>query len=155
MVGQSATGWWDPGPGFVRRVLITTAWLGTVCFLCVGFYIGLGMAIAWVAGVALGLADLSLINGLIREATGSQRRSILAVLFALKTVVLYAVGAVALFLLDLNPFFLLAGFSLFLVVIVLKVLGRLLLSSGWMRTERKGPGGSLLRDSPAKRSTRS
>jgi hypothetical protein len=133
-------------------VLITTAWLGAVCFLCIGFYIGLAMAVAWAAGVAFGIADLTLINGLIREATGRQRRSILAILFVLKTVVLYAVGAVALFLLELNPFFLVAGFSLFLVVIVLKVLGRLLLSSRWMRRERRGPGGSLLRDSPSKRS---
>ena len=112
------------------------------------------MKLALEEGVALGLADLSLINGLIREATGRQRRLILAVLFVLKTIVLYIAGAVALFLLHLNPFFLLAGFSLFLVIVVLKILGRLVLSSRWMRNERKGAGGSLLRDSPGKRSAR-
>jgi hypothetical protein len=149
-----ASVWWDPGPGFVRRVLITTAWLGGVCCLCIGAYVGFGPAIAWVAGVGFGLADLALINGLIREATGRQRRPVLLALFGLKTVALYASGAVVLFVLGLDPLFLLAGFSLFLVVVVLKIAGRMLLSSRWMEADRRGPGGSLLRDGPGRRGGR-
>lgn len=146
--GQRASGWYDFGSDFVRRVLVTTAWLGAVCLACIGFYVGWAPAMAWIAGVALGIADLLLINALIAEAITLQRRPILAVYFVLKTVALYAIGAIAMFRLHLNPVFLLAGFSLFLVVVFLKILGRLALSSRWMMRERKGAGGPLLRDSP-------
>ena len=151
MEGQGATGWYDFGPDFVRRVLITTAWLGAVCLICIGFYVGWAPAMAWIAGVALGTTDLLLINALIAEAITLRRKAVLALYFALKTVVLYAIGAIALFQLHLSPLFLLAGFSLFLVVVFLKILGRLVLSSRWMMSERKGAGGPLLRNSPRRR----
>ena len=155
MEGQTATNWLDLGPGFVRRVMITTTWFGAVSFLFLGFYIGLIPAAAWIAGVALGVADLALIDLLIRETMDARRRRVIAAYFALKTVVLYAVGAVALFWLKLNPFFLLAGFTLFLIVAVLKVVGRLVLSTQWMLNALKGPGGPLLRNSAGRRSGRS
>jgi hypothetical protein len=153
--GQRATSWWDFGPGFVRRVLITTSWLGAACFVCIGFYVGWPQSISWLSGVFLGLADLFLINALIHETITLQRKSVLAIYFVLKTVVLYVIGAVALFRLHLSPLFLLTGFSLFLLVVLLKVLGRMALSSRWMMNERKGPGGGLLRNSPGRRGDRS
>lgn len=153
MEGKTATSWLDLGPGFVRRVMITTIWFGAVSFLLLGFYIGLFPAAAWIVGVALGIADLALIDLLIREAIGERRRRVIAVYFVLKTVVLYAAGAAALLWLNLNPFFLLAGFTLFLAVALLKVLGRLALSTSWMLKSRKGPGGPLLRNSPSRRSS--
>lgn len=148
MAGEGAARWLDLGPTFVRRVLITTGWFGAVAFLCIAVYLGLPQAIAWVAGVALGVAELFLLDALIREATGTRRRSVLAVLAILKFAGIYAAGAVGLFVFHLKPWYLLSGFTLFLAIALLKVLGRLLLCAPGLQRERKGPGGHLLRSGP-------
>lgn len=148
MAADSAGHWLDLGPDFVRRVLITTAWVGTVGFLCVAVYIGLRQGAAWAAGVALGAGDLYLLNALIREAMRGRRRRALVLLGFLKFAGIYALGALLLFGLRLAPWSLLAGFSLFLAVALLKVLGRLVLASPAMQRERDGAGGPYLRKSP-------
>ncbi len=145
--------WSDLGPGFIRRVLLTTAWLGGISFLCLAVYLDLHKAVSWTAGVALGIANLLFLNGLVKEMlrpTGGRPRVLL--LYALlKFPAVYLIGAAALIRFDLHPLFVLGGFSLFLAVAFLKVLGRLLLGTSWMARKQKGPGGPLLRGRPGGR----
>ncbi len=148
MASDQARHWLDLGPDFIRRVLVTTAWVGGLGFLCLAVYLGIRQAASWGAGAALGAADLYLLDALIREAIRGRRRGVLVLLGFLKFAGVYAVGALLLFALHLAPWFLLAGFSLFLVVALLKVLGRLLLATPAMQRERQGAGGPLLRKSP-------
>lgn len=151
VVGQSATSWPDLGPTFIRRVAITTGWVGLIAALCLSVYAGIFPALSFLAGVVLGIADLLLLQGLIREALLAKRKLLIAVYFLMKFLVLYAIGGILLFVLHLAPLYLIIGFSLFLAIVLLKVLGRLLLSSRWMRTERNGAGGPYLRNSPGDR----
>jgi hypothetical protein len=141
----------DLGPTFIRRTAITTVWLGGIAFLAIGVYLGLSRALAFLAGVALGIADLLLLHALIHEALFLKRLSLLAIHFAGKFVAIYGLGAIAIVLLRLSPWYLLAGFSIFLVVAILKVLGRLVLSTRWLSTERDGAGGPFLRNGPGGR----
>jgi len=152
-VGAEGTRWAELGPGFVRRVLITTSWLGVLVALCVAVYIGLPKAAAWGAGLLLGIANLLSLNGLFKEMlrpAGGRTKALIAYV-ALKFPAIYLAGALALIKLRLDPLYLLAGFSLFLAVSLLKVLGRLVLSRRWMSGERRGPGGTLLRGGAAGR----
>lgn len=149
MAGESSGSWLDLNAGFIRRVLITTAWLGAVSFLCLSVYAGAGKGAAWACGVALGIADLFLLDMLLRELIGRRRKGSLAAYGLLKFVGVYAGGAVALFTFRLPLWFFLGGFSLFLGVVLLKVLGRLLLSTSSFSQRRTGPGGPLLRNSPS------
>lgn len=148
MAGDSAGHWLDLGPDFIRRVLLTTAWVGGIGFLCIAAYVGIRQGAAWAAGVALGAGDLYLLSALIREALRGRRRWALVLFGFLKFAGVYAVGGLFLFGLRLAPWFLLAGFSLFLGIALLKVLGRLVLASPAMQKERHGAGGPLLRNSP-------
>jgi hypothetical protein len=146
--GETAARWLDLGPTFVRRVLVTTTWVGAIAFLCVAVYLGLSKAWAWLAGAALGAADLFLLDALVREAVGARRRSALVTYGILKFAGIYAAGAVFLLVLHLKPWVFLAGFTLFLAVALLKVLGRVVLGTPALQRERKGPGGHLLRSRP-------
>lgn len=148
MAGESAASWLDLGPTFIRRVLITTLWVGLIAFLCISIYIGLRSGLSWIVGVALGMADLALLDGLLREAIGRRRKAALLIYGVLKFGAIYAVGALLLFRLRLAPWPLLIGFSLFLGVALLKVLGRLLLTAPQLARDRDGSGGAYLRRSP-------
>ncbi len=148
MAGESAAGWLDLGPTFIRRVLLTTLWVGLVGFLCIAVYIGIRSGLAWGVGVALGMADLALLDALIQEALGRQRKLALAIYGVLKFGVIYAAGALLLFRFRLAPWPLLIGFSLFLGIALLKVLGRLVLTSAPLSRDREGPGGEFLRRAP-------
>lgn len=149
MAGDAASRWLDLGPDFIRRVMITTAWVGGVAFICLGVYAGLPNAGAWIAGVALGMLDLFFLNGLLLEAISQRRKAALLIYGFLKFAGVYAIGIVLLFVAHLKPWFLLTGFSLFLAIILLKILGRLLLTAPGLQRERHGAGGPLLRNSPS------
>ena len=114
---------------FIHRVLVTTAWVGAVVFLCLAGYRGLPASFAWAVGVLIGEADLAALHALIREVMGARRRLALICLGFVKFVVIYGLGAAALILLRVSPWLFLAGFSLFLVVASLKILGRFVLSA--------------------------
>lgn len=135
------------GPGFVRRILVTTLWVGAIAFVSVGVYLGIPKALAWGSGLILGLANLWLLDGFLREMLrpdGARVRSL--VIFALlKFPAIYLLGAAALVRGRLDPLFVLCGFSLFLVVALLKVLGRLTLTVSPLARDRSGAGGPLLR----------
>lgn len=146
--GEGAARWLDLGATFVRRVLITTGWVGALAGLCIAVYLGPPQAAAWAAGVGLGAAELFLLDSLIREAIGARRRPVLIFLGLLKFAGIYAAGGLGLFVLHLRPWYLLGGFTLFLAIALLKVLGRILLSAPAIQRERKGPGGHLLRSGP-------
>lgn len=148
MEGDAASRWLDLGPDFIRRVLITTAWVGGVVFVCLGLYAGLPGAGAWIAGVALGMLDLFVLNALLLEAIGKRRTWALVTFGALKFAAVYAIGIVLLFVVHLRPWFVLTGFSLFLAIVFLKIVGRLVLNAPGLQRERHGAGGPLLRNSP-------
>ena len=148
MAGESAAGWLDLGPTFIRRVLITTLWVGVVGFLCIAVYIGFRSGFSWAVGVALGMADIALLDALLREAIGRRRKVALVIYGILKFGAIYAAGALLLFRARLAPWPLLIGFSLFLAIALLKVLGRLLLTTPQLRRDREGPGGVYLRRAP-------
>ncbi len=145
---SAGSGLLDLGPSFIRRVLWTTLWVGAVAFLCIAVYIGLRQAASWGVGVALGMADLFLLDALIREAVGRRRPRALVVLGVCKFGAIYAAGVLLLWKARLSPWPLLAGFSLFLAIALLKVLGRLVLSAPPLTRERTGPGGPYLREAP-------
>jgi len=148
VAGESAAGMLDLGPTFIRRVLITTLWVGAISFLCVAVYVGLRSAVSWGIGVALGMADLALLDALLREAMGRRRTKALVIYGILKFGAIYATGALILFKARLAPWPLLIGFSLFLAIAIMKVLGRVVLSAPPLTRERKGPGGAFLRQAP-------
>jgi hypothetical protein len=129
--------------------MITTAWVGGVAFVCLGVYAGLPGAGAWIAGVALGMLDLYFLNALLLEAIGRRRKPALALFGFMKFVAIYAIGSILLFVVHLRPWFVLTGFSLFLAIIFLKIVGRLVLTAPGLRRERQGGGGPLLRNSPS------
>lgn len=151
MVGKTSSRWLDLGPTFVRRVLVTTVWLGVLVSVLLSFYAGRAPAAAFAVGAAIGACGLFLLERLVREIFGGGRKSRLALLLAAKFGLLYAAGAWALIGLDLKPLPFLFGFSLFLLVASLKVAGRLVLSTRWMQTRRDGPGGPFLRQGPGSR----
>lgn len=148
--GGSAYRLGELDPRFIRRVLWTTAWFGGVAFICIAAYANLPKGLAWGAGVILGLANLFFLDGLIAEMLRPEggRAGVLIAYVLLKFPAVYVVGAAALIRFRLDPVFVLAGFSTFLLVALLKVLGRLLLTSRWLARERKGAGGAFLRSSP-------
>lgn len=131
------TRWTDLGPDFIRRILRTTAWVGAVVSLCASVYLGILPAVAWTAGVALGMADLAVLDLLLRELLGRRRPVALVLAFLAKFAGLYAIGAALIFWARLPALALLAGFPLFLGVAVLKIAGRLLLSARWMSSQRR------------------
>jgi hypothetical protein len=148
VAGESAASWLDLGPTFIRRVLLTTLWVGIVGFICVAVYIGLRSGLSWAVGVALGMADLALLDALLREAIGQRRKIALLIYSVLKFGVIYAAGALLLFRVRLAPWPLLIGFSLFLAIAIMKVFGRLILTTPQLSRDREGPGGAYLRRAP-------
>jgi hypothetical protein len=118
----------------------TTGWVGVVAFLCIAVYVGMRPAGAWIAGVALGMADLAVLDRLLRELLGRRRPGALAAAFLVKFAGLYALGAALIFLAHLPAVPLLAGFPLFLGIIVLKVAGRMLMGARGTPSGRGGDG---------------
>lgn len=145
----------DFGPGFLRRVRIATAILGTLGALVLAVYIGYREAAAALSGVALSLVNLTLLENLFhwllvpprsgqRAGAGQtaaeaqdpsvvrspDRNRMLHVLLALGLKLPLLIGGALLILgpLRLPPLWFVAGFSLVLAVILLKAAGGLLSS---------------------------
>lgn len=121
-------------PGFVKRVVITTVVVGVFGALVALVYLGADVSGGVLAGAVLGAANLWFLWKLIRLVIAPVRGSGGAIVgFALAKIVgVYGLGAVLLIWVKLPPVWVLAGFSLVLLVVVLKV-GGLLLSGGGPR----------------------
>ncbi len=120
---------------YVRRIALTSAWLGALAALLLWVAAGSRWALGFAGGAALGVANLLLLSALIRAIVvlGRRDRRRIAWLLAIKVPLVY--GGLAALLLSrfAPPASVVIGFSLFLAVIVLKAIGRLI-------TGREGAG---------------
>jgi len=116
-------------PAYIRRIAVTSLWLGAVAAILLWAATGGRWALGFGAGAALGVANFLLLAAVMREIVTLERRSRrrIALLVAIKVVVIY--GGLALLLVSkLAPILsVVTGFSLVLGVVVLKALGRLLI----------------------------
>jgi len=123
----------------IRRTLIAVAGLTALLCLVAGVYLGGAWACGLAAGSAVGMLNLIFLTALVREIVrpGKRHAGRIAALLALKLPVVY--GGLALLLLWRWPpvAAVVGGFSLVLVVIVLKAGGRALIASGWIRASRQ------------------
>ncbi|MFH1144510.1 MAG: hypothetical protein V1774_08215 [Candidatus Eisenbacteria bacterium] len=124
---------------FVRRTLITSAWLGALVALVLWAYLGWRWGLGLVGGVFLGALNLAFLTALIPEIVrpGQRKLGKIAALLALKIPFVYGGLAVLLVTKAVPAAAVIVGFSLILVVIVLKAGGRALLQSGIFTFQEK------------------
>jgi hypothetical protein len=116
----------------IRRILRTTVGLGLLLALVSWAWLGWPWCIAFLGGALIGALNLVFLAALVREIVKVGRRDPLRIgaLLALKVPLVYG-GLAALLIWDLAPVgAVVFGFSLVLVVIVLKAAGRALLGTG-------------------------
>ena len=114
---------------FLRRVRTTSIITALVLFPFAAVYLGVSWGAGWLLGCAWSLINLAAIGFFVRELTtpDKRRRTHLIVIFMVKLPVLYGLGFVLLYIGWLPVTSLLAGFIWPLVVITLKMVGRMLL----------------------------
>ncbi|MBP6875378.1 MAG: hypothetical protein KBD56_04855 [Candidatus Eisenbacteria bacterium] len=117
---------------FVRRVLVTTAWLGALIALAAAVYRGWYWALSFSGGAVIGALNLVFLTVLVREVVrlGQRRWGTILSVLALKMPLVYGGLALLLIWRKTNAAAVMIGFSLPLVVIVLKAAGRALVQSG-------------------------
>ncbi len=124
--------------GVIRRILVTTAILAALAALGLWVYAGWRWAAGFAGGALIGAVNLVFLTALMREIVrpGRRARGRIAALLAVKVPVVYG-GLVALLVWKTPPAIaVVIGFSLVLVVIVLKAAGRALLESGLLSQTR-------------------
>jgi hypothetical protein len=112
----------------IRRILLTAAWLGALVTLAAWVHLGWPWALGFVGGALIGGGNLILLTALAHELLTREKRIPLriAMLVGAKLIILYG-GLAALLLWKLPPVLsVLAGFSLVLIVAVLKAGGQIL-----------------------------
>lgn len=127
------------GHGAIRRILVACAWFGAVvalgCWVCLGWEWALGLA----GGVVIGAANLVFLAALIRRIMIAERRkpARIALVMAAKIIVVYG-GLAALLVWKVPPILgVVSGFTLVLIVITLKAVGRALLGSRALEAQAK------------------
>jgi|WetSurMetagenome_2_1015567.scaffolds.fasta_scaffold991531_1 hypothetical protein len=118
--------------GVIRRILVTTAILAALVALALWVYAGWRWAAGFAGGAVIGAANLVFLTALVREIVrpGRRARGRIAALLAVKVPVVYG-GLAGLLIWKAPPAIaVVIGFTLVLVVIVLKAAGRALLDSG-------------------------
>jgi hypothetical protein len=126
--------------GVIRRILVTTAILAALVALALWVYAGWRWAAGFAGGAVIGAANLVFLTALMREIIrpGRRSRGRIAALLAVKVPVVYG-GLVGLLVWKAPPAIaVVIGFSLVLIVIVLKAAGRALLDSGLLSQARSG-----------------
>jgi hypothetical protein len=123
--------WIGPAPTelrYVRRVVLTTVWLGGLVAILLWASAGPRPAVGFAGGAGLGAVNLILMSALIREIVvlGERSRRRIVRLLAIKVPLVYGGLAVLLITRWAPPVSIVAGFTLVLAVIVLKAIGRLL-----------------------------
>jgi hypothetical protein len=131
MSSERTLSWAGPAPTdlrYVRRITLTSIWLGALAALLLWAGVGPRWALGFAGGAALGVANLLLLSALIREIVtlGERSRRRIVGLLAIKVPLVYG-GLAALLLARIAPATaVVVGFSLVLAVIVLKAIGRLI-----------------------------
>lgn len=121
----------SPGKA-VRKILVTTLWFGGLILVAVWAYAGGSWALGFAGGGLVGAVNLIFLTALVREVIRPGKRNAAAItaLLAVKIPVVYG-GLAGLLLWKAIPHLaVVAGFSLVLLVIVLKAAGRALLATG-------------------------
>jgi hypothetical protein len=131
MSSERTLTWIGPAPTelrYVRRIVVTSAWLGGLAAVLLWAGAGPRPAVGFAGGAGLGIANLVLLSALIREIVvlGERSRRRIVRLLAIKVPLVYG-GLTALLITRwAPPVAIVAGFTLVLAVIVLKAVGRLL-----------------------------
>lgn len=114
---------------FIHRTLKTTGVVLLVGSLFGLYYVGLWPSLAFLSGGIWGMVNLIFITGLIRATIrpGGVDTPKAVGLAIVKFPLLYGAGYFLLKVPQFEPLHILAGFSLLLIVIVLKVVGRAIL----------------------------
>ncbi|RME31258.1 MAG: hypothetical protein D6800_00965 [Candidatus Zixiibacteriota bacterium] len=117
------------GLELIHRSLRTSAVVLLICLPFGLYYFGLFATLAFLSGAVWGMMNLILLTGLVRSMLRPGKVDLQrAVVFGvLKFPLLYAAGFFLLKVRHFDPVVLLAGFSLPLLVIVLKAAGRMVL----------------------------
>ncbi|MBD3235497.1 MAG: hypothetical protein GF330_02195 [Candidatus Eisenbacteria bacterium] len=115
-----------------RVVLGHGAWFGLLLGLLLWRLIGGRWALGFGAGTLLGMANLLLLGALAREVvrTSPRRAGRIAALLAVKIPLIYGGLAALILLMAFPPLAIVCGFSLVLVIVILRAAGRALLESG-------------------------
>lgn len=119
----------NPGTDFVERSLRTTGIVLLVQLPFTMFYLGVWQGLALLFGGVWGIINLLFIAHLVRSAIRPEGPDKVktAILLLVKFPLLYMAGYFLLTINQLQPVYLAAGFSLLLIIVVLKVLGRMML----------------------------
>jgi hypothetical protein len=131
MSSERTLTWAGPAPTdlrYVRRIALTSIWLGALAALLLWAGVGPRWALGFAGGATLGVANLLLMSALIREIVtlGERSRRRIVGLLSIKVPLVYG-GLAALLLTRIAPATaVVVGFSLVLAVIVLKAIGRLI-----------------------------
>ncbi|MCK4412708.1 MAG: hypothetical protein KAY32_04105 [Candidatus Eisenbacteria sp.] len=141
----------------IRRLLVATACLGGIATLAAWAYLGWPWALGFAGGALIGVLNLVFLTVLAREVLrlGRRRGGRIAALLALKLPLVYG-GLAALLLWETTPLVaVVMGFSLVLLVIVLRAAGRALIESGLFtatapRAGREGQAGDAPRPGGAR-----
>ena len=115
--------------GFINRTLRTTGILSLLILLFGSFYYGFYPSLSVFSGIIWGMINLYFLDRLIRSAMrpeGVDKTAALVFLF-IKFPLLYAAGYFMVTSEFFNPLLLLIGFTVVLLVIVLKAVGRVIL----------------------------
>ena len=115
--------------GFIARTIKTAAALGLLIIIFGSYYYGFPEALSVFTGLVWGMVNLYFLEKLIRSALrpdGVDKTTALVVMF-IKFPLLYASGYFMVVSDYFNPILLLIGFSVVLLVMVLKAVGRTIL----------------------------
>jgi len=114
---------------FIDRVLKTTGIVLLICFVFGLYYFGVFAALAFLSGGIWGMINLLFISELVKvtiRPEGADKTKALG-LAVIKFPLLYSTGYFLLKVHQFNPLYLLAGFSLLFLIIILKVVARAIL----------------------------
>jgi hypothetical protein len=115
--------------GFISRTLKTTGLLALLALIFGSFYFGFNPALSFFTGAIWGMVNLFFLSLLVRSTLkpdGADKSAALIILLV-KFPILYFSGYLMMTTSFFNPLLLVAGFTLNLMVMVLKAAGRALL----------------------------
>ena len=114
---------------FIQRTLRTSGVVLLICLVFGYYYYGLWPALGFFSGGVWGMVNLLLITSLVKLTIPPEGADVTAALITglVKFPLLYVSGYFLLKVEQFEPLHLLYGFSLILVIIVLKAMGRVLL----------------------------
>jgi hypothetical protein len=125
--------------GFIGRTLKTTGILGLLILIFGSYYYGFRPAISVFTGIIWGMVNLYFLSLLVRSTLrldGADKATALVVLF-IKFPLLYVSGYFLMVSDYFSQLLLLAGFTLNLLVIVLKAAGRTLMKLDYIDSNEK------------------